>query len=368
MKRITLFILLTVASIAAWAEPAGVPAGADSARVRFLYDVELMVRFDNHESHSALEPSSTLFGTRLTPTIGVGYTDSVVGSHRLMAGVSYIQPFGSTWRQAKVQPTVYYQYAQRGFRANFGFVPYSTLYDELPDYLMSDSMRFVYPNIQGILLQYGDARGHVELFCDWRGLMSDTVREAFRIVANGRGYAYKTDNHAVYLGGNGMLNHLSHSERVPGVCDDMTLNPLVGYTYDSRRNRIHSWKARIEAGYLLSWQRDRVAGISSISNGFRMDGELRWWFIGLREQIYAGGNAMALYPKYGRLLNQGDAKYQAPFYSRTDIYLTLAEWQFMTIYAGWNIIWTKGEPLSQQQQITCCFRLGELMNYVSKRR
>lgn len=332
------------------------------------YDVDLFFNFDNYESHSAYRESGTVFGVRLTPTIGVAYRDSIVGSHRLMAGVSYIQPFGSSWRDAKVLPTVYYHFSKQGFSSYVGFVPYDALMDQLPDYLMSDSMRFMYPNIQGALFQYADRRGAIEAFIDWRGMMSDTVREAFRIIGTGRGFLYRDSHHEAYLGGRAMLNHLSHSEKVLGVCDDITLQPMVGYRFVSGEKRVRAWDARAEVGYLFSWQRDRRADYSALSHGLLAEAELRWWFLGLKETLYCGGNAMSLYPKYGILLNQGDPNYQSSFLSKTELYATLAEWRFMTLYAGWALVYTPGNTLSSQQLVTARFNLEKLKNYCSERK
>lgn len=335
---------------------------------KFLYDVDFVTYFNNIEGQNAIEKDGTLFGMRLTPTIGVGYEDSIVGSHRLMAGVSYIQPFGSNWRQAKVMPTVYYQLGWKGLKANFGFVPYELLERPLPDFLMSDSMRFVDPNIRGALLQYKDHRGYIDVLVDWRGMMSDTVREAFRLVGVGRGYLMSEAGQRFYLGGAGQLNHLSHSEKVLGVCDDIMLNPYAGYSYESEEARYRDWGIRAEAGYLMSWQRDRRAELSTISHGFRAEVELRWWFVSVREQLYAGGNAMSLYPSYGRLLNQGDSKYQATVFSRTDIRLQLTRWRFVNLYAGWNIIYCKGGHVGNQQEVLARFNLGELTAYLQGRK
>ena len=59
----------------------------------FSYDVDFITYFDNREYQSALQPSQTIFGTRLSPEIGAIFNDSLGGTHKLMAGVSYIQPF-----------------------------------------------------------------------------------------------------------------------------------------------------------------------------------------------------------------------------------------------------------------------------------
>ncbi|MDD3479264.1 MAG: hypothetical protein PHI42_02615 [Paludibacteraceae bacterium] len=120
---------------------------------KFSYDVDFTTYFDNREYHSA-QPSQTIFGTRLSPEIGVLFNDSLGGTHKMMAGVSYIQPFGAQWQAAKLIPTVYYQYQQSGFTVNLGAIPYTHLLHALPDFLMSDSMTFAYPNMQGALFQY----------------------------------------------------------------------------------------------------------------------------------------------------------------------------------------------------------------------
>ena len=329
-------------------------------KVRFLYDVDFLLNFDNRESHTPLETSGTIFGIRLTPTVGVGYADSIVGSHRLLAGVSYIQPFGSRWRDARVHPTVYYQFAKRGFTLNFGFVPYKNMIQPLPDYLMSDSLRFFYPNIQGALLQYQSRWGHVEALADWRGMMKDSTREAFRLIGGGL-FLYRQ----LYTGGYVQMNHLSHSEHQLGVCDDVMANPLIGANLTSLTPLDTLY---IQAGYLMSWQRDRVAHLSSVSHGLHAELGLRWRFIGMRSELYYGGNAMPLYSGYGPLLNQGDPKYQARLYSRTDVYLCMFHYRFATAYAAWNFIYTLGDGLSHRQEVIACFNLDELMTYIRSRR
>ncbi len=120
---------------------------------KFVYNVDFVSYFDNREYHSTQQQSQTLFGMRLSPEIGLSLQDSLGGRHKLMAGLSYIQPFGATWKSAHLIPTIYYQYQQSGFTVNLGAIPYSTLTRALPNYLMSDSLSYAYPNIQGALMQ-----------------------------------------------------------------------------------------------------------------------------------------------------------------------------------------------------------------------
>ena len=343
---------------------------------RFLYDVDFVLDFDNRESHNIYEPSQTIFGFRLTPSIGVGLADSLGGTHRLMAGVSYIQPCGANWKEITVTPTVFYQFANSGFSMHLGFVPYSQLSYALPDYLRSDSLAFAYPNIQGALFQYSSDKGYVMALCDWRGMMSRERREAFRIIAGGR-YQHEW----FYLGGYAQLNHLSHNaDTLWGVCDDIMLNPIVGADL-ARLTPLDS--LTLQAAYLGSFQRDRRYGQQYFCHGAQLDLALVWRFIGLRNILYVGQNQMPLYKRYGQLLNQGDPRYQARLYNRTDLYLYIIRRSFVTCFAGWSLLVTdngipgngisgdgtlhNGTPnqrytLSHQQQVVCRFNLDAALH------
>lgn len=322
----------------------------------FLYDVDFVMNFDNREIHHPYEPSQTLFGVRLTPTIGLGFNDSIGGTHKLMAGVSYVQPFGAKWRDCTVTPTVYYQFDAKGFRLNFGFVPYDFLTEALPDYLRSDSLAFAYPNIQGVLFQYRSKWGYADLLCDWRGMMSADTREAFRILGGGK-FRYEW----LYAGGYAQLNHLSHnSGTVLGVCDDIVWNPLVGVSV-GHLTPLDS--LALQVGYIGSFQRDRRAKEQWFAHGLHIDFILTWRFIGVRNEFYYGDNQMPLYAQYGQILNQGDPRYQARIYNRTDIYFYLIRRSFVTAYAGWNLLYLDGYVLSHQQQVVCRFSLEPLLRW-----
>lgn len=320
-----------------------------------LYDVDFVFDFDNRESHYAYEQSGTIFGVRLTPTIGVGFSDSLAGDHRLMAGITYIQPFGANWLEARVSPTLFYRYEQRGWRLHLGFVPYTELTQALPDYLRSDSLAFSYPNIQGALFQYRSRWGYFDAMCDWRGMMTSSVREAFRLIGGGR-FNYKW----FYTGGFVQMNHLSHSEKVLGVVDDVVVNPLLGLDmacftpFDS---------LSLQVGYILTWNRDRRAHDSRLMHGLHVDAALRWRFIGFRNETYFGGNMMPFYSTYGVIANQGDPRYQSRIYNRTDLYLYLVRRPFVTVYAGWNLLYLEGFKLSHQQQLVCRFNLQEALRF-----
>lgn len=351
MKRIVSVVIALLCLADVWAE---------NSKPTFLYDVDFVFDFDNREYHDPYDVSRTIVGFRLTPTIGVGFADSLGGQHRLMAGATYIQPCGADWRHVRVMPTVFYQWDIRGFRCSFGFIPYDELLSPLPLYLRSDSISFSEPNIQGALLQYRSRWGYVQGLADWRGMYSKERREAFRLIADGR-FTYDW----FFAGGYAMLNHLANSEgQHQGVNDDIMINPLVGVSV-GHLTPLDSLS--LSAGYICSIERDRHVNEAYVAHGAHIDLMLRWRFIGLRNSLYVGQNQMPLYPVYGSLLNQGDPHYQALLFNRTDIYLYLIRRSFVTCYAGWNLLVTDKGVLSHQQQIVCRFNLDAVLHHREKK-
>lgn len=327
-------------------------AAACAAKPTFLYDVDFVTYFDNREFYDQQQRSQTIFGVRLSPTVGLQLQDSAGGSHRLVAGVSYIQPFGAYWRSAKFYPIAYYQYRQSGFSINAGAVPYYRLAHALPDYLMGDSLAFAYPNIQGALFQYASKWCYAEFFCDWRGMESSDVREAFRLVADGR-FEYKW----LFAGGYLQMNHLANkSDDQPnlGVCDDVFANPFVGFDLTDI-TPLDSFS--IQLGYLMGFQRDRKADESYLRHGALADIYIGWRFLGFENRLYAGEGQMPLYHKYGSTLNQGNPYYNSKIYNRTDLFIYMVRRRFVTCYFAWNFHYTYGHKLGHQQQFVARFNL-----------
>lgn len=314
---------------------------------KFLYNVDFLFFFDNREyDRSPYQRSQTLFGARLSPEIGVGIADSTIGDHRLMAGCSYIQPIGADYKNAKVLPTLYYQYRKKGFGAHLGLLPFTKMIEDFPDYLMYDSIAYFHPNIQGALFNYRDRRGFVELMCDWRGMWSETTREAFRVTLNGR-YEHKW----FFVGGRAMMNHLAcyspeYNGEQPGVCDDLLGSIYVGFDI-GKVTPLDSFVVR--ANYIVAIQNDRKDKLHYMPQGGLLEIFLRWRWIGFRNVTYYGDPQMPLYPKYHSLLNQGDPFYQARFYNRSDIFFYIFNNSFVNCFASANFHYADGVFVTQQQ-------------------
>lgn len=340
LKILTLFILIS----------------STISAQKFIYYVDFLTFFDNRESHIPSYPSKTLFGTRLSPEIGVEFNDSIYGNHQLIAGVSYIQPFGSTWRDIRLNPTIYYRYRQNGFNISLGFIPWRNIRTSLPDYLFNDSLSYFSPNIQGVHFGYSSRHGFAEFIADWRGMQSIETREAFRLILTGE-YHYQW----FFTGGNAQLNHLANRLNPPvrdGVYDDITAQPFIGFNF-SQLTPLDTLALR--TSYIFSYQRDRKHNQLFINHGLLAEFSIKWRFLEAKNTLYIGDPLMPLYPQYGSLLNQGESIYQHRIYNKTEFSVYILQFPFVDVRFSWNLHYAQNQPLAHQQLLTAHFNLNNLI-------
>ena len=325
---------------------------------RFLYNVDVAVWFDNREYRGPWQYDQTLFAVRLSPEIGVGVTDRQGGSHRVIAGLHYIQPMGGNWKDLRFHPTVFYQYAYKGFRMHLGAVPYKHFIRPLPDFLRYDSIAYAHPNIQGALIQYQSRHGYVEAMCDWRGLQRPDQREMFRITVDGE-YAYQ-GFFRYGVGGIAQLNHkANHADPTPceGVCDDAYAAPFATIDF-APPTPLDTLSLR--AFYVYGFQRQRRDNQLRQPQGFLLEFSINWRWIGAKNTFWYGGNLMPFYATYRSDLNQGDPFYQSRLYNRTDFYLYIVRKAFVNCYFSWNMHYVPESGLMHQQQVIAVFSLDGL--------
>ena len=292
---------------------------------------------------------------RLSPEVGVGLTDREGGTHRLSAGVHYIQPMGGNWRDVRLIPTVYYQYQFKGFSMNLGAVPYKYFIRQLPDFLRYDSIAYMHPNIQGALLQYQSRHGFVEAMCDWRGMQRPDQREMFRLTIDGE-YGYQ-GFFCYFVGGLAQLNHRAGcAPPAPRdeVCDEAFVSPNIGIDF-SAPTPLDTLSLR--ASYIFGYQRQREDNTKYKPQGVLLEFMINWRWIGVKNTFYYGDNLMPFYGIYGADLSQGDPFYQSEIYNRTDFYVYLVRKPFVNCYVSWNMHWEPQGGLQHQQQVIAVFSL-----------
>lgn len=323
---------------------------------KFVYDLDFLFYFDNREYHSPYSDAQTLLGARLSPEIGVSIDDNTQGLHRLMAGAQYCQPLNKNFLDAKLMPTLYYQYKKKGYNLHFGAVPYRKLMHTLPEFYLSDSINYAHPNLYGALVQITGKRGFLELYCDWYGLQSRTTREAFQLMVDGEFRAK-----VFYAGGYISLTHLANKaapEPRLGVCEKFSVNPLVGINL-SPITPLDSFT--VQAGYIFGYNRERETATQHISHGVHADIYLQWRFLALRNNFFYGNNFMPFFKELGAEFHRGNPFFQSKIYNRTDLIVYLFRKDFVECRFAWNIHYTPNDKIGHQQQIILQFNLGKAL-------
>ncbi len=333
----------------------------DSDAQKFVYDVDFLSYFDNRESGVGYYESGTLLGLRVSPEIGLDFVDAQGGEHRLMGGVSYVQPLGKSWKAIVVQPTAYYRYKYRGFQVAMGAIPYRSLMQRVSSLSMSDDLRYRRANLYGAHLAYSSALGYVESYCDWRAMPTETTREAFRIVLSGQ-YKYKM----LIAGGYAHMGHLANKAKTEpneGVCDDVVVMPHVGIDFTDM-TPMDSLSLRF--AYLGGMQRNRKTNETFIPSGGVVELYLRWKWIGAANMFYIGEPQMALYAELGSELYQGAALYSHGVYNKTSIFASIVRKEFVNLSFYFNLHYVPGFDLATQQQLVVNFNLEALIKKKSR--
>lgn len=285
---------------------------------------EFATVFDNREGDSKLTPARTFFLTRLSPEVGLSIDH---GRHRVMGGAVWLQPIATPWREGSLSPTLYYRYRSRKVGGYMGMFPRTALLRQLPEYLVSDSTRYVQHNLRGAMIQVHSRHGFFEALCDWRGMQSASRREAFAIIAQG-----EWRHGIVRLGGTAMLNHLANTKPVmegQNVVDNMVGNLYTAIDFSPLLCPCSRWhNIRIEAGPIGSLSRDRNDRQWLSTIGLRTQINAGFWRFNLRNVTYA--SARPLFPLFGRFgtqLHEGEPYYSSKFYNRTELSALLTSYR-----------------------------------------
>lgn len=318
---------------------------------KLVFGMDALSFFDNREHHSQYQKAQTLYGIRLSPEIGLEILDSKEHAHRIIASLHYLRWMGGEEKESVFIPSVYYQYQSKHFMMNLGNSPYSDLVKPLPDYLLSDSLSYVSPVIQGALFQYTTQKGYAAFLCDWRGKQSETKREAFRLVGMGE-YQWKMLRLGGYFQMNHTANYLPPTPRI-GVIDDILVNPYFAIDASEQTDLK---TLSLQLGYIFGLERERITERSYKIHAMHVDARLRYKCLSLQNQLYLGDNLFPLYSKYGSTVNLGDPFYQYEWYDRLDMSVYLLENKFMNCLFSWNLHFSH-EDIGHQQQLILNFRL-----------
>ena len=290
-----------------------------SAQVRFEYDVRFDLRFDNREydTHSSFQPSLTMFGARLEPTVGFSATAGKT-SHQLMAGVDVLKEFGTSDKEILWNLQLWYRFGisfkHSDFSITAGVMPRRFSKGEWSQAFFSDYYTFHDNTIEGIIFSWDNPAYHFELGCDWNGLLKGARREEFFVFTSGSYTPLKW----LKLGWEAYMHHYSCSEQAWGVVDDILAEPYMSFDFAPFAG---VQNLSLRAGWLQALQRDRkFVGNFTAPYAGEIVATVQNWGVGISNRFVAGKNLQPYwYCKDDTQQIYADGLYHGdPFYQMAD--------------------------------------------------
>lgn len=373
----TRYILLALVLIVAATSVAKAESAKD--KVSLAYDLDFEMRFYNREFYrSRFSESMTIFGARLTPSVGVQIVQDNGLRHRLMAGIDVMKDFGDSAANRELfrELTIYYnvqkQVGDNDLELYAGIFPRKLLDGRWTQAFFSDSLSFYDNNLEGILLKLKRPKAHFELGADWMGLTGEYLRERFMIFSSGEGQVLPltTFGYSFYV------YHYAGSRKVRGVVDNILINP---YARIDLGERMRMQKFSMTLGWLQALQNDRRnVGRYVFPGGGEFDLEARHWNFGVHNRFYLGTDIMPYYNsldaggfKYGagslylgdpfyRVNDRGERK--AGMYDRLEIFYAPKIGKYLEINVSAILHFNEFHYSGFQQMVGVRFNLNELIN------
>ncbi len=267
----------------------------------FVYKAGYFGFFDNREYFNRYVNDQTIFGSRLSGELGYSFDEN----NRIMAGADYLYEFGSKGEWIAPDVIAYYQGHSKHFGIYLGAFPRQGNIS-MPLALMSDTLQYYRPVVEGILIDFKTARFRHNIWIDWTSRQSTTKRETFLLGFSGHYQKgiFLYQHHFV-------MTHLAHALE---HTSDERIRDNAGYSITpgldlTRLSGLDS--LTIYAGVLGSY--DRLRGIYDFRFPVGIYGEVEALYkrFGIHGVIYSGDN---------QFITSGDGLYKASFYSRADLF------------------------------------------------
>lgn len=212
-------------------------------------DVDAFGFFDNQEFSNPNRKSQTMDGFWINPNISVKWDKN----HTLRLGYGARTNWGDSKTLQDGTITLYYKYTTPKGAFTIGSFPRQNLLTNFPTALISDSVRYYDPNIEGILVQYHNKNKYAEAFLDWTGCRSRKVNEQFMT-----GIAAKLNMKRANIGIQGYYYHYALTEgniSKSNVIDYAICNTYAEYDFSKI---LSADSLTIQGGLLLGVERNRT--------------------------------------------------------------------------------------------------------------
>lgn len=129
---------------------------------------------DNREYKAPMTEDKTLLATRLSPSLFY----SLDNKHFIYAGTHYQHNFGNV-KNGQLKPILYYKYQTKKVNFYFGHTPREEAVGNLHPILLSDTVYYTRPNLEGMLVELKNKNYFQKIYIDWTGEQSTEIREQF---------------------------------------------------------------------------------------------------------------------------------------------------------------------------------------------
>jgi hypothetical protein len=288
--------------------------GSVSYSQEFTWRTRLFTFFDNIEfGRSAFKIPQTMAGVMIAPEAGFVW-DSVNG---INAGINLMHEFGSSKAVDRIYPTAYYSYNKAHLKFNMGAFPRSLAVEDYPHLFFQDSISYYRPNINGVSLKVGNDKGYLNLWLDWTGRQSNSVREAFFVGLSGR-YRYNI----LYVQHFDYMFHFagkSNPVTSEALHDNLLFLTSAGVDLSGRT---FFEKLDFNAGWAAGLERARADNTGWVlMSGFITEARVEYKYFGLYNSFFKGTGFMNYYNDHSIDLYWGDPVYRAGTYDRLDLYI-----------------------------------------------
>lgn len=300
--------------------------------------------FNNLEGKkSSYRQANTYAGFRIQPQVSLGVKEN---THQLVAGYDALIDWGGENYLDKEGFLAYYKYQNQYLRVLLGKYPRRMMVEEMPEYLICDSIQIYRPNMTGFDFLYKTKSGYIEAFLDWTSKRGADSREQFMA-----GGMIQFNVGGFLLGANGYYYHYAlefggESYKVHTMHDNTMIHPYVGRNFKLSAT---TDSLGVRVGTIINFDRDRgLEKQPQARMGFLGEAGLRWKKWGVNETFYWGAGLQRLGADGFGEYYWGDPFYRSPIYNRTDLSYLITFDRYATLKVGFIIhITDKGVQTSQ---------------------
>ncbi len=287
---------------------------------------------DNREYFTDYGIHQTFFGVRVNPGVAFAF-DSV---HSVRVGFNYMYEFGGEFLEVKPQLDLYYSYQTEKLEMKFGSFPRRDVMD-YPLFLLTDSLQYYRPNMEGASIRYNWNWGTVHGWVDWMGRETVDTREA--IFA---GIDATVRINVFYIEAITTRSHLAKTTDPADanqIRDDGSIMALAGIDLS---DRLPLDELNLTSGMASTYVRQRPATDFQWLNGWYSQLDMRYKIFGLKGTYYYGDPPALTY---------GEPLYTSGNYGRIDFFVDPFKNPRISSKIGWNLHLLPGDGLYHSQQI-----------------